>query len=155
MGTIRIPPLRERRDDILPLAQRFIHRAYARKGKKFDQFTLAAEDFLLSFPWPGNVRQLKNAMEHVALTGHLDTVDAGDLSFINRPNFPNDSTTGTKPVLGHDGFELPEKKLDLEDLNHQIIRKAFENNQGNQTRTAQYLGLSRRVLQGRLKKMGL
>ncbi|MBL7225172.1 MAG: sigma-54-dependent Fis family transcriptional regulator [Desulfobacteraceae bacterium] len=155
MGTIRIPPLRERRDDILPLAQRFINRAYARKGKKFDQFTPAAGDLLLSFPWPGNVRQLKNAMEHVALTGHLDTVDADDLSFINRSNFPNDNTTRAKPVLGHDRFELPEQKLDLEDLNRQIIRKAFENNQGNQTRTAQYLGISRRVLQGRLKKMGL
>jgi len=155
MGTIRIPPLRERRDDILPLAQGFIHRAYARKGKKFGQFTPAAEDLLLSFPWPGNVRQLKNAMAHMALTGPLDAVDLADLSFINRPNFPNDSTTGTNPVLGHGDFELPEEKLDLEDLNRQIIKKALQNNQGNQTRTAQYLGISRRVLQGRLKKMGL
>ena len=155
MGTIRIPPLRKRQDDILPLAQRFINRAYARKGKKFDQFTSDAEGFLLSFPWPGNVRQLKNAMEHVALMEPLDTVAAGDLSFINRSSFPNDSTTGTKPVLGYNDFELPAEKLDLEDLNRQIIRKAFDNNHGNQTRTAQYLGVSRRVLQCRLKKMGL
>ena len=155
MGTIRIPPLRERQDDILPLAQRFISRAYARKGKKFDQFTPDAEDFLVSLSWPGNVRQLKNAMEHVALTGYLDTVDVRDLSFINKPDFPDESTPGTRPVLGHDGFELPEKEFDLEDLNRQIIRKALENNQGNQTRTAQYLSISRRVLQGRLKKMGL
>jgi len=155
MGTIRIPPLRERRDDILPLAQRFINRAYVRKGKKFDQFTPPAENLLLSSPWPGNVRQLKNAMEHVALTVPLDTVDTGDLSFINKPDFPDDSTTGARPVLGHEGFELPEEKLDLEDLNRQIIKKAYDNNQGNQTRTAQYLGISRRVLQGRLKKMDL
>lgn len=155
MGTIRIPPLRKRRDDILPLSQRFIKRACARRGKFFGRFTPAAEELLLSFSWPGNVRQLKNAMEHVALTGVLDRVDADDLSVISKPNFTNNDAPGVKPVLAHDNFELPEDRLYLENLNQQIIKKALERNLGNQTRTAQYLGISRRVLQGRLKKMNL
>jgi len=156
MGRIQIPPLRERRDDILPLALRFIRRAYTRRGKKFSRFVLAAENFLISFHWPGNVRQLKNIMEHVALMGLLDTIDIHDLSLlINSSDYANGNTPKGRPVLGQNDFELPEDKLDLENLNRWIIKTAFQKNEGNQTRTAQYLGISRRVLQGRLKKMNL
>ena len=69
IGIIRIPPLRERQEDILPLALRFAKRAFTRSGKEFVGFTRDAEEFLLSFSWPGNVRQLKNAMERLALSG--------------------------------------------------------------------------------------
>lgn len=155
VGSIRIPPLRERLDDILPLAHRFINRAYARKGRKFGRFTPGAEDFLRSFTWPGNVRQLKNAMEHLALTTPSDTVDREDLAFIRSPAFSDHGTREKVPVLGEESFELPEHGLDLESLNRRIIKKALQMNNGNQTRTAQYLGISRRVLQGRLKRMGL
>lgn len=156
MGTIRIPPLRERRDDIIPLALRFIKRAYARRGKKFNRFTSAAKGFLIAFDWPGNVRQLKNAMEHVALMGLLDKVEINDLSFlVSSPDCAEGNTKETRPVLGHDDLALPEGKLDLQKLNRWIIKSALKKNEGNQTRTAQYLCISRRVLQGRLKKMNL
>ena len=155
MGTIRIPPLREREEDILPLAHRFIKRAFARKGKKFNRFTPSAERFLVSFPWPGNVRQLKNAMERLAFMRPLDRVGVEDLSFLKGLTPASDFTLSAQPVLGSDDFDLPENELDLEDFNRQIIKKALEKNHGNQTQTAQYLGISRRVLQGRLKKMGL
>jgi two-component system response regulator AtoC len=154
-GTIVIPPLRDRKEDILPLALRFIKRSFARKGKRFDRFSPAAERFLVSLPWPGNVRQLKNAMERLALLRSGNQVDVEDLSFIKKLIPPNDFTLNANAVLGRDNFDLPEDKMDIDNLNRQIIKMALEKNNGNQTRTAQYLGISRRVLQGRLRKMGL
>jgi two-component system response regulator AtoC len=154
-GTIVIPPLRERKEDILPLALHFIKRSFARRGKRFDRFTPSAESFLVSLPWPGNVRQLKNAMERLALLRSGNQVDVEDLSFIQELIPPNNFELGAHAILGHDNFDLPEDKLDIDNLNREIIKMALEKNNGNQTRTAQYLGISRRVLQGRLKKMGL
>ena len=151
-GNIRIPPLRERRDDILPLALHFVTRSYARRGKSFDRFTVDAEEFLFSFPWPGNVRQLKNAMEHVALTAILDRVGKDDLYFLEELNHVMAHSIETRPVLRFEEFDLPKERLDLERLNQHIILKALAKHNGNQTKTAQYLGISRRVLQGRLKK---
>ncbi len=151
-GSIRLPPLRERVEEILPLAQQFAHRAAARQGREFGAFTRQAERFLMKHPWPGNVRQLKNLMERLAILGPWDKVDAADLRKLAED--PNASPgKGRAPVLGADNFALPPKGLDLEEFNRKIIKLALERHQGNQTRTAQYLGISRRVLQGRLKKI--
>ena len=154
-GTIRIPPLREQPEAIFPLALHFVNLASARKGKKIGGFTPAAEKFLVSFPWPGNVRELKNAMERLVLLGPCDYVDVCDLAFIKDTAFETVATPDLKFILGHDDFDLPVDGLDLEDINRQILNLALKKNQGNQTRTAQYLGVSRRVLQGRLKKAKL
>ncbi len=155
MGTIRIPPLRERREDVLPLALRFMNRAAAQRGKKFGRFTPRAEEFLKSFPWPGNVRQLKNAMERLALLGPWGEVEVSDLSFIGDSISTEGSSLGGKPVLSRDDFDLPGQELDLEKLTEQILKKALEKHKGNKTLTAQYLGISRRILQGRLRKFGI
>jgi two-component system response regulator AtoC len=155
IGSIQIPPLRERKEDILPLAYRFARKSAGRTGKIFERFTHSAEEFLVSFPWPGNVRQLKNAMERLGLLGPWHEVCAQDLSFIKDSNFAGLSNTEIKNILGRGDFELPPDRLDLENLTDQIIRQALQRHGGNQTRTAQYLGISRRVLQGRLKRFGI
>jgi DNA-binding NtrC family response regulator len=152
-GVIRIPPLRERREAIVPLAQHFVNRAALRKGKRFGGFTPAAEQFLTAFDWPGNVRQLKNVMERLALLGPWDQADAGDLSPLLETGSRSVPTLERPSVLGQDAFDLPEDELDLERLNGEIIRRTLQRFGGNQTRAAQYLGLSRRVLQGKLKKL--
>jgi DNA-binding NtrC family response regulator len=155
MGKINIPPLRERKDDILPLAHRFVCRALLRRGKQFDGFTKDAEEFLIHFSWPGNVRQLKNAIEQLALMKTNDRIDVEDLSFIQDLTSSNDTAQTRQFILGDDGFDLPDAGLNLEALNERIIRQSLEKNKGNQTITAKYLGISRRALQGRLKKMGI
>ena len=155
VATITIPPLRERKDDILPLAIEFLKRALRRSDKNFDGFTSAAEEFLTGHPWPGNVRQLKNAMLGLALRGFGTVVDLNDVSFISETAQPHFSSMSGKPVLGNDQFELPATWLRLEELNKDIIKRALQKNHGNVTHTAKYLAISRRVLQGRLKKMGL
>lgn len=150
MGHIRIPALRERKEDILPLAFRFAKRASLRRGQNFGGFTPDAERFLRSYPWPGNVRQLKNAMERLVLMQGADQADLDDLGFIRNglsreKPWPSPLTDGE--------FKLPEERLDLEGLNRRIIRMALEKHAGNRTRAAAYLGISRRVLEGRLKKL--
>jgi len=155
MGYIHIPPLRERKDDILPLALRFIGRAFMRKGKRFGRFTRSAEEFLMDFSWPGNVRQLKNAMERLALMKTDGRIDIKDLSFICDLSLLEESPPGWRFVLGLDNFDLPAEGLNLETLTERIFRQALDKNKGNQTHTAEYLGISRRALQGRLKKMGI
>jgi two-component system, NtrC family, response regulator AtoC len=153
MGHIRIPPLRERREGILPLAHRFLERASRRRGQTFGGFTPEAERFLTSFPWPGNVRQLKNVMERLALMHSWEVVEMKDLAFIRdgAPVRSEGSCGGT--LLDGGDFGLPEGGLDIEALNRRIVEKALEKNGGNRTRTAAYLGISRRVLEGRLKKL--
>jgi transcriptional regulator with PAS, ATPase and Fis domain len=152
MGHIRIPPLRQRKEDILPLALGFAQRASKRRGQPFGGFTAAAERFLLSFPWPGNVRQLRNAMERLVLMGVVDRADAQDLAFIGDGPGGAERQPAGRSVLTEGPFDLPTERLDLEGLNQRIIGLALSKHGGNLTRTAAYLGLSRRVLEGRLKK---
>jgi DNA-binding NtrC family response regulator len=151
MGHLMIPPLRERPEEILPLAMRFVERASRRRGQRFGGFTPAAERFLASFPWRGNVRQLKNAMERLVLMRPWEGVDVADLAFI-RERQPA-AETAAMPLSPDSDLILPEEGLDLEALNRRIVRLALEKHGGNRTRTAQYLGMSRRVLEGRLQKL--
>jgi DNA-binding NtrC family response regulator len=155
LGVIEIPPLRERPEDILPLALRFIKRAFARKGRTFDEFTPAAEKFLRCYPWPGNVRQLKNAMERIALLQPRDRVEVEDFTFIEDFVQEDAYKAGNPLQLEQDNFELPERQLDLEQLNGLRIKKALAKKHGNKTKTAQYLRMSRRVLQGKLARLGI
>lgn len=162
IGVVRIPPLRERPEEVVPLARHFVQRAAARQGREFGRFAPSAEEALTRHPWPGNVRQVKNLMERLALLGPWDRVQAEDLARLEDVHaIPAPvAVCAARPAAGaapglDPAAELPPEGLDLERLNQRIIRAALEMHQGNQTRTAQYLGLSRRALQGRLQKMGL
>ena len=91
-------------------------------------------------------------MERLVLMRPWEAVDAADLAFI-RERRPVPEPWGMAISPGAGELELPEEGLDIEELNRKIIRQALEKHQGNRTRTAQYLGISRRVLEGRLKKL--
>jgi two-component system response regulator AtoC len=104
---------------------------------------------------PGLIEEELFGHEPGAYTGASPKgrIDLNDLSFVRELTPDFDFNAKESFALGRDKFELPEDMLDLEDLTRQIIKKALEKKHGKQTRTAQYLGISRRVLQGRLKKM--
>jgi two-component system, NtrC family, response regulator AtoC len=150
---IRIPPLRERKEAILPLAINFLRVASARTGKFFVGFTSEAKDLIFDYRWPGNVRELENVMLNALLKSCDGTIDVESL-FLIKPQ--GDVMPKPSPSFHLDDCELnlPSDGLKLERLNNNIVLKALEKNSGNITRTAQYLGISRRVLQGRLKKLG-
>lgn len=151
-GTIRILPLRDRKEDILPLAGYFVQRAFARRGIRFPGFTPEADNFMFSYAWPGNVRQLKNAMCRIALMPSLGKITAADLKFINEPN-TDDCRLAAPHILEKDTFILPEKGLDLQDFENTLVRMALVKNEYNKSKTAEYLGISRKALYNRLKKI--
>lgn len=153
VGQITVPPLRERREDILLLATHFIRRACSRQGRRFECFTPEAEKLLKTADWPGNVRQLKNAMARLALLSPTGCFDVRDLAFLQSNPPPPDVDVDDEALFLSDAFRLPQDHFDIEGFTNRIILKALDMHYGNQTRTAAYLGLSRRVLQGRLKRL--
>lgn len=155
MGFIRVPSLRERQEDIIPLAYHFAHMAFARRGKKFNRFSTNAKAWLKAYPWPGNVRELKNIMQRVSLLSSNESLDMTDIISVMDDTPSNNILQSPENVLGKTPFILPSDELNLETFNFEIIRQALEKHGNNRTRTAQYLGISRRMLQGRIIKMGL
>jgi len=137
---IRIPPLRERRDDILPLALQFLGQHAQRYRKPFRGFEEAATLTLLAHPWPGNVRELDHAVERGVLMGRGDGVRAPDLGL----------QTAAPPAAAPPRLE----DLPLEDVERVLIQKALAR-YGNVSQAAKALGLSRSALYRRIEKYGL
>ncbi|HKQ19065.1 MAG TPA: sigma-54 dependent transcriptional regulator, partial [Candidatus Eisenbacteria bacterium] len=136
---IRLPPLRERREDIPGLARHFLVRATSRYGKQIDGFTDEALRALTDHAWPGNVRELEHAVERaVLLTVPERKIGPEDL--LLRP--PPDGTTR---------FE----EMTLADVERHLIRRALERHEGNVSRAADALGLSRSALYRRLQEHDL
>jgi transcriptional regulator with PAS, ATPase and Fis domain len=138
---IHLPPLRQRREDILPLAEHFLQR-YC-QGQGVPALALETRRLLLDYSWPGNVRELEHEMERVVT--------------LNEPGQEISPELLSEDLRGHvitsllqqgaQGEKLKELVVQLE---RQLIEETLEKNQGNHTRTAEQLGLSR---QGLLKKM--
>jgi DNA-binding NtrC family response regulator len=135
---IRLPPLRERREDILVLAEHFLHRYAARYRKALVGFEPDAVEALEAHSWPGNVRELDHTLERAVLMAQGGAVHAVDLGLRLAP--------GTAPRL---------EDLPLEEVERLLIRKALERHGGNVSQAAKALGLSRSALYRRLQLYGL
>lgn len=131
--TVEIPPLRERPEDVLLLAQRFL----AREGRK--RLSPRAAALLQAYSWPGNVRELQNAMLRAAILAAGDVVLPENLP-------PGVQATTTAPQPGSD------EALSLADLEHRAIVAMLERTEGNRSEAARMLGISRRKLLYRLKE---
>jgi DNA-binding NtrC family response regulator len=139
---LHVPPLRERRDDVLPLARVLLADAAVRMNRKIAGLAPAAADQLLRYEWPGNVRELENAMERAVALARGSRVELDDLPEEIRQAFP-------KPVATK-GTVRP-----LEEIEKEYILAALELNQGNQTRTATQLRIGSATLYRKLKSYGL
>lgn len=137
---IRVPPLRERREDIPLLAEHFLRRY----GKKYQKPRLrlspAARQRLQNHHWPGNVRELQHAIERAVIMGESDTLQPGDFFFA-----PQDLP---QPEISLDNYQL-------EEVEKLVIRKTIEKHGGNVSRAAKELGLTRPALYRRMAKYGL
>jgi transcriptional regulator with PAS, ATPase and Fis domain len=135
---LRIPPLRERRADILPLARKFLATAIERSKRKMCGLTPAAADQLVRYDWPGNVRELENAIERaVALS--LGTQIAPD-------DLPEEVRVALPAVYA------PGKVRTLDDIEREYILAALQSNGGNRTRTAQQLQIGIATLHRKIKQ---
>lgn len=136
---IHIPPLRERGNDIILLADHFLDR-YTRKYKKeIHGLTREAKNKLLKYVWPGNVRELQHTIERAVILG--------DGSMLKPENFLFHTTSKQK--------KEEEVILNLEQLERQAIEKALRISNGNISRAAEYLGITRFALYRKLEKLGL
>ncbi|PKM77126.1 MAG: sigma-54-dependent Fis family transcriptional regulator [Firmicutes bacterium HGW-Firmicutes-15] len=154
---LQIPPLREHREDILPLANSFLSRFAFEKGKKFRSISPEAEKQLLKYNWPGNVRELRNVIERASLMydGYILMLDHLKLGIVQADHNRNISSpvSSSTFILGPESeFELHAEKFPLDAFIDRIVSQAIELKNGNITRTASYLGISRRTLDYRLNK---
>jgi len=135
---IRLPPLRERREDLSLLANYFLREFSQRYRKRLAKFESGAMQMLLDYPWPGNVRELEHAVERAVLMAQNDAVCSSDLGL----------------RTARDGAARVEE-MSLEDVESLLVKKALARYEGNVSAAAEALGLSRSALYRRLKKHGL
>ncbi len=159
---LHLPPLRDRGDDALVLAQHFLRRFSAKYGKDVRRIDDRARAVLLSYPWPGNVRELSHVIERAVLWSRDDTLNVEHLSVAAPmkavPELaPASISEGRQPANGAllDQAEQPAESTDLIQVERGLIERAMRDAGGNQTRAAQRLGISRDTLRYRLKKYGI
>jgi transcriptional regulator with AAA-type ATPase domain/tetratricopeptide (TPR) repeat protein len=143
--TLRLPALRERGNDVLVLAERFLARACADYGLSPKRLTPDAEARLLAYPWPGNVRELANVMERVALMAEGEVV-TGDMLELQAPAVAGPAAA---PAAA------PPAAISLDDAMRDHMVAALTQTGGNITRTAALLGISRNTLRAHIDKLGL
>jgi DNA-binding NtrC family response regulator len=133
--TLAVPPLRERREDILPLAKAFLKRYAAQAGRVITGFSPAAAESLQKFDWPGNVRQLQNEVQRAALMCEGAIVDVADLS--------------VQAALLSAGQEAHPPLMEAMERN--AIMQALKESEGNKLKAAKRLGIGRQTLYNKLK----
>jgi len=153
---ITLPPLRQRREDILPLADHFAMRMTRELGRElFAGFSTNARNLLLNHPWPGNIRQLKNVVER-AIYRHEDPDQAvSGIQFdpFESPWRPLSDHTQSQTLIGADNQTLPDDlRAHLDDCEKQLVMRALAEHHGNQREAAERLGLSYDQLRGIIKK---
>ena len=147
---LHIPPLRERRDDIIPLVVRFLQEFNGVFGKTMSEIDPGSSDWMLRYDWKGNVRELRNTIERIVL------LEEGDVLM---PEFLDSLLPGGDEPAQEKGqkrgFVLPPEGIVLDEVNQDLIQQALALTGGNQVRAAKLLGLSRGTLRYRLDKYGI
>jgi len=146
---IRLPPLRERPEDILPMAEAFLEEIGPAVGRPAAGISREAHDALLSYPWPGNVRELRNALERATIL-----CDGGLITLEHLPIGVGRSGPAPGPVQGSPGV-LPAGGVNLEGVERDLIARALQQARNNRSRAARLLGISRSQLYSRMQKHGL
>jgi two-component system response regulator HydG len=143
--TLHVPPLRERKDDIPPLAEHFLKMFAEKNRKRVRGFTPQAMDRLLRYDWPGNVRELMNTVERGVVLTRSEYIDEGELTpvLLKQPEGET-ASPGEVPAVSS-----------LEALEKATILKTLEQTGGNKSEAARRLGITRRTLHQKLKKYGM
>lgn len=166
VATIRLPALRERPGDILPLAEFFIGEHCQRLGYESAQLSEEAERKLLAHGWPGNIRELENAIHHALLVCRKQMIQPGDLHLVDMSGLGlrQEQAVANVPAVGQPVGDSLESVLtalfdqnlpDLYDyIEESVFRTAYRYCHGNQLQTGRLLGISRNIVRARLEKIG-
>ncbi len=141
---VEVPPLRRRREDILPLARAFASAACRAYGRGPCTLTPEAAEMLLAYSWPGNVRELENAIESAAVL-------AGDSDRIQRDNLPPEVRGASASPLG----SLPDEVVPMAELEKRYVLSVLEKFHGNRTHTSRALCIGSNTLWRKLKAWGV
>jgi DNA-binding NtrC family response regulator len=139
---VGLPPLRERRGDVPRLANYFIDKYNREFRKRVRGLSPAATSVLEQYQWPGNIRELRNAIERAMLLADAEHLE------------PTHFTTLTRSVAAAQ-FKLPTEGLNLDEVERQLLMQALERAGGNQTQAGQLLGINRDQVRYRIEKFGL
>jgi transcriptional regulator with PAS, ATPase and Fis domain len=143
---LEIPPLRERANDIPGLVQHFFVEAKRKQGRPNLVLPPSLLVHFSNYRWPGNVRELENIVERIVVLSRTDEISLRDLpDFLQRE----------RQTLEELRFDLPAHGISLEAVEKELIVRALEKFDGNQTHAAQYLDISRKTLIYRMEKFGL
>lgn len=162
---IHMAPLRERREDVLPLAEYFLKKFSALNHKSVDGFEKAAIEYMLRTPWPGNVRELENSIERAVVLAEGSVVALSDMTFQDASFEAPAAVAATPPAAEGVSFAAPAKiemkeaasgdlfavdvsqgLVTLEDLTNRYIAFAVQRNQGAKDRTAKEIGIDRKTI---------
>ena len=143
--TMSIPPLRERKEDIPPLIDHFLKRYAEENGKAIEGLSREAQDVLLKYDYPGNVRELENIIERAVVIAREEVITVEDLPFRETPENRAEGGSAGEGLL----------RGSIEELERKLIVEAMEKAGDHQTRAAELLGISERMLRYKLKKYGL
>ncbi len=133
---VGVPPLRDRPEDLRPLAEHFLQKFNARSGRALKGFSGAALKRMESYAWPGNVRELENAVERAVALARDEWITQDDLPATLQESAAPDLLTAAA-----------EREMTLDDLTMAYVRRVLERNGGNKKRTARILGIDRRTIQ--------
>ena len=138
--SIFIPPLRERRDDLMLLVDHFIKKASQKCGKSIKGITTQVKDIILDYDWPGNVRELENAIERGVVLSRADVIDKTDLPYFG---------------LMKSRENIPSSNLTLKDMERNHILNTLRITEWNLGKTAEILGIHRNTLRLKMKEYGI
>ncbi|MNR19973.1 Nitrogen regulation protein NR(I) [compost metagenome] len=164
VATIRLPPLRERPGDILPLAEFFLEEHCQRLGYSRASLSLESERKLLSHSWPGNIRELENAIHHALLVCRQQVVQPADLHLVDMRSVGIRQEEHSQPLrLASEPPNLEAALTALfeqnipdlyEHIEETVFRTAYRFCHGNQLQTGRLLNISRNIVRARLEKIG-
>ncbi len=142
---VRLPPLRERREDVPLLASAFLRRLAAKNGKAAEGFTPAALAALETYPWPGNVRELEHAVERAVVLSRGGLLDVGDLpEALRRERAPG-------PATAPGSIAIP-IGTPMDEVERLVIRETLRHTRGDKTLAAQLLGIAARTIYRKLER---
>jgi len=150
---IHLPPLRERGEDVVLLAQEFVRRLGERMGKGEPGLSRDARELLMTYPWPGNIRELQNAIERALIVSDAGLITAAQLG-LTLPRLPSGEASlpgvpTASRVTNHQAAEAT-----LQELERHAIAEALAKAKGNKTAAATALGITRMQLYTKLKRLG-
>ena len=148
--SIKLPPLRHRKEDIPLLVNRFLHHFSEKHQKRMASISHDAMKYLISYDWPGNVRQLKNALESAVVLSNGEILDTTDLP--EEIKHPSDNALPSGSIDYNLTFR-DAKKILIENFERDFIKKKLEECDGNISRTAEALDMHRQNLQQKIREL--